>query len=151
MSKLERANLDYFIREGDWTNEHVVFSDNYTFDDIYNTLIDVYQEAEYDLATRISKPKFEFTIDMVNPFILDEMLETISFLYLGCSCSVESSPTKWVSPTLLEIHLDFLDDSNTSLTFSTDYKRKPIQNRFADLFNTINQTSVKESVFTFEE
>ena len=36
------------------------------------------------------------------------------------------------------------------MTFSTDYKRKPLEYRFAKLFATIQQTSVKTSKFTFD-
>ena len=38
----------------------------------------------------------------------------------------------------------------SAVTFSTDYKRKPLEYRFAKLFATIQQTSVKTSKFTFD-
>lgn len=147
----ERQALDFYIKEGDWNHENIVFSETYSEDDIYNTLIDVYGDAKHDLENRLNQPIFEFTFDMANPLAMSEMEQQMSRLKLGRSCEIEVSPGQWVSPTLLEIHIEYSDATNTTFTFSTDYKRKPLQNRFADLFGTINQVSVKESVFTFTE
>lgn len=147
----ERKALDYYIKEGDWHHENIIFSETYSKDDIYNTLIDVYNDAKYDLNQRLSQPIFEFTASVANFLKMPEMHKQISELKLGRPCHIEASPSNWVSPTLLELHIDYFDDTNTTFTFSTDYNRRPLHNRFADLFNTINQVSVKESVFNFEE
>ena len=149
MSKTEITELDNFIVEGDWSNPNAVFKDTYSSDDIYNTLIDVYNDAKEDFDNIYSKPTYEFDITSANILALPDMEKNIENMYLGNNLLI-SSPNGFINPVLLSIHINYDDLTDFSMSFSTDYKRKPYQLRFSDLFGTINQTSVDTPTFTFD-
>ena len=147
LSEKEKLALDYFIKEGDWQDSNAIFSDTYSVDDIYGTLKDVFQDATKDLKYYYSSPTYQFDIETANLLRLN--INTDS-LFLGKCVVVEANNGEWRSPFLLEMYIDHKDDTGFNIMFSTDYKRHNLAMRFADLFNSINQTSVKETQFTFD-
>lgn len=147
-SELELKALSHFIVEGDWTNLNAVFSDTYSADDIYDTLVDVYDDAKSELSAIYSKRNYDFTVETANILAMDEMKSSIEELALGNSLRI-SRENEWIEPVLLSVHIDYNDLSNFTMSFSTDYNRKPLALRFNDLFGTINQTSVITPTFTF--
>lgn len=150
LSKTESKELDNFIIEGDWQNPNAVFKDNYTATDIYNTLVDVYNDAKEDFDNIYSQPTYEFDITSANILSIPYMEENVENMYLGNNLLV-SSPSGFINPVLLSVHINYDDLTDFSMSFSTDYKRKPMQLRFCDLFGTINQISVETPNFTFDE
>ena len=85
----------------------------------------------------------------MNILAIPEMQENIDNMYLGNNLLM-SSPTGFINPVLLSVHINYDDLTDFSMSFSTDYKRKPLQLRFCDLFGTINQISVETPTFTFD-
>lgn len=149
LSSKEIMALSEFIIEGDWTNENVVFSDTYTSNDILTTLNSLYDEAEADLNSYISKHCYEFEIESVNILKIDEF--NIDDLYLGYSIILETKSGICQCPVCLCMQINYDDDSDFSLTFNTDYNTKPLQVKFSKLFGTINQTSVIDTNWNFSE
>lgn len=80
---------------------------------------------------------------------MEEMKSTCADIYLGNSLYIADGDN-WILPILLQVNVDYDKTNGTTMTFSTDYKRKPLEYRFAKLFATIQQTSVKTSKFTFD-
>lgn len=149
LSSKEIMALSEFIIEGDWTNENVVFSDTYTSNDILTTLNSLYDEAEADLNSYISKHCYEFEIESVNILKIDEF--NIDDLYLGYSIILETKSGICQCPVCLCMQINYDDDLDFSLTFNTDYNTKPLQVKFSKLFGTINQTSVIDTNWNFSE
>lgn len=149
LSTTEVKELDNFIIEGDWTNPNATFKNTYSSSDIYDMLVGVYNDVKKDFDNIYSHPTYEFEATLANILAIPEMKENIKNMYLGNNLLM-SSPTGFVNPVLLSVHIKYDDLSDFSTSFSTDYKRKPIQLRFSDLFGTINQTSVESPSFTFD-
>ena len=151
LSPAEILELQNYITEGDWTNENVVFSDKYSADDIITTLKDVMAQAKSDHDNFISKQCYEFEIESANIMAIPEMKDNIADLTLGTAVSLEVKDGDWQYPVLLSIHINYDDISDFSMTFNTNYSAKPLKKRFIDCFNTISQTSVRNSTFTFSD
>lgn len=143
--------LDSFIKEGIWTDEGTVFSETYDAKDIYDTLIDVYNRAVTELKDRLSLPNYEFSVTMANIFAVSELQKLKENVIIGSPIYLENPSGGWYQPVLLNVHINYKDDTDFSMDFSTDYKSKPKQLRFSKLFSTINQVSVQTPTFTFDD
>lgn len=144
----EALYLNNYIIEGEWKNSNMSFSETYTADDIINTLKDAYNNMVADLAL-YSKPIYSFKIGAIDIFGDPDLSETAADIYMGNYINIDNNG-QWVQPVLLEVHVDFADRSNGSLSLSTDYKRKPLDIRFSDMFKTIQQTNVTTPQYTFD-
>lgn len=142
----EAKELSKFIIQGVWTNDNVVFSNDYSRDDILNTLQPVYNEAVSDLANIYSKPVYEFSAEMVGLVFNEELSKMISNLFLGNSLYILSDNRKrlfrYIQPILMSFHINYSDYKNSTITLSTNYKQKPWEIRYTQLFGMISQTSV---------
>lgn len=151
LTPAEILALQPFIIEGDWTNENAVFSETYGADDIVDTLSDVMEQAATDFANIYANDNYDFETDMINWMAIPEMQNQAKRIKVGQTVNLCTETNKWVSPILLELYINHKDDSDFKMTFTTDYTRKPLQFRFADLYGTITQTSVTDNAFTFNE
>lgn len=151
LTPAEILALQPFIREGDWTNDNIVFSEDYDEKDIIGTLTDVYNQAKSDMDLFLSKPNYDFEVDSVNWTTLTQMQRNFCRLKLGQTLYINTVDDNYVIPVLLELHINYKDDNDFKMTLTTDYKRRPLQFRFADLYGTITQTSVTDNAFTFDE
>lgn len=145
----EAKELFKYIYESDWTNENVVFNDDYSADDIYDTLVDLYDTATLELSQIYNKPVYDFESDIANITHMPEMKDKCKNLYLGSSLYIKNDD-KWGEPLLLEIKFDYDNYDYSPMVFTTDYNRKPKEMRFYELFSTINQTSVTTPTYTFD-
>ena len=158
LSAAEINELHKYIVEGTWQYENASFSDTYNVSDIYETLREVMVDAREDLNDRLSIANFDFTVDAANILAIPEfewdlrgeLNPETKGIYLGSLVRLEISDGELLTPMLLELHRNFKDPNDFKLTFTTDMKRRPINARFADLFGTINQTSVTEKSFTYD-
>lgn len=151
LSPTEVLELQKFIVEGDWTNENAVFSDDFSAEDILNTLKGVYSEAQNDHNNYISQQCYEFDVTSTNITALDGFANNIDDLTLGRMISLQVDSGDWQFPILMGYHINYSDDSNFSMTFETNYSNKPLKKRFVKIFGAINQSSVKSNSYTFEE
>lgn len=151
LSPTEILELQNYITEGDWTNDNVVFSDTYSANDIITTLQEVMVQAKSDHDNYLSKQCYEFEIESANILAIPEMKDNIADLTLGTALSLEVKDGDWQYPILLSIHINYDDVSDFSLIFNTNYSAKPLKKRFIDCFNTISQTSVRNTTFNFTE
>lgn len=151
LSPAEILELQNYITEGDWTNDNVVFSDTYSANDIITTLQEVRVQAKSDHDNYLSKQCYEFEIESANILTIPEMKDNIADLTLGTALSLEVKDGDWQYSILLSIHINYDDVSDFSLTFNTNYSAKPLKKRFIDCFNTISQTSVRNTTFNFTE
>lgn len=151
LSPQEVLELQKFIVEGDWTNENAAFSENFSAADIINTLKSVYAEAKIDHDNYISQQCYEFDVSSTNIMDLDGFAENIEELTLGRMLSLQLDSGDWQFPILMGYHIDYSDDNSFEMTFDTNYSNKPIQKRFAKLFDSISQSSSSANTYTFDE
>lgn len=151
LSPAEILELQNYITEGDWTNDNIVFSDTYSANDIIATLQEAMAQAKSVHDNYLSKQCYEFEIESANILTIPEMKDNIRNLTLGTALSLEVKDGDWQYPILLSIHVHHGDVLDFSLTFNTNYSAKPLKKRFIDCFNTISQTSVRNTTFNFTE
>ena len=145
----EIKELYKFIYEGEWETSIIKFSDDFKPTDIYNSLIDIFTVAKTEMDNIYSKPIYEFSAEIADIFRMEEMKSACADICLGNSLYIADGDN-WIMPVLLQVNVDYDKTNGTTMTFSTDYKRKPLEYRFAKLFATIQQSSVKTSKFTFD-
>lgn len=150
LTTTERLALLEYIKEGSWTDSNATFSETYGVDDIYDTLTDVYNEALYDLQNRLNTIQYDFTVDVANIDAIPELKHYSDKLYLGRPFYLTVSDSEVILPIFLAKHINYKDDSDFSLSFTTDIRRSPLEFRYADLYGTITQTSVTDNTFTFD-
>lgn len=143
--------LQPFIVEGDWVNDNLVFSEDYSGEDIIDVLDQAKSQANYDLNNLYSKYNYDFELDMANFIKLTEMDEQSKRIRIGQTLHINVDTQKWISPILLEIHINYTDPSDFSMKFTTDYNRKVTSFRYADLYDSITKISVSNNQFTFDE
>ena len=145
----EALELYKYIYEADWTNEFITFNEEFSADDIYDTLVDLYNTAYSEMANIYSKPTYDFESDIANITRIPEMKKQCGNLFLGSNLYIFNE--KWVEPILLEIKYDYESFDTSPMVFTTDYNRKPKEMRFYELFSTIQQVSVTTPTYTFDE
>ena len=145
----EIIELYKYIYEGDWTNENVVFNEEYSADDIYDTLVDLYDVANTEMSRIYSKPTLQFETVIANICHIPEMKTNFERLFIGNTLNIYDD-TKWIEPILLEFKYDYDNYMYSPMVLTTDYNRKPKEMRFYELFSTIQQTSVQTPTFTFD-
>lgn len=151
LSPKEVLELQKFIVEGDWTNENAVFSENFSAEDIINTLKSVYAEAKIDHDNYISQQCYEFDVSSTNIMDLDGFEKNIDDLTLGRMVTLQLDSGDWQFPILMGYHINHDDDNDFSMTFDTNYSNKPLKKRFAKLFDAISQTSGSSNSYTYED
>lgn len=147
----EYAYLSNFITEGHWTDENAVFSEDYSTEDIYDTLTSTYDKAKSDMSTYIAKPSYDVNISLANIMLMSEYKDILKTMYLGSYGYVEAERGVWEQSVLLEIDIDFDNKENCAFMFSTNYKRKPLEMRFRDLFDQISKVSVTNNSYTYDD
>lgn len=147
----EQRRLSGFVVEGNWSDDNAIFSEKYDARDIYNVLVDLYSHAQGDMNDYISKPNFDVSVDVVSLLNMPEYKRTVDTLRLGQKGFVETSRGKWYKPVLIEVAIDFDNFENSQLIFTTEYKRKPTDIRFKNLFDSLNKISVGSSDFNYYE
>lgn len=145
---VELIELFKYIREADWTEQNVTFNEEYSSDDIYNTLVDLFDTAKYELDHIYYKPNYDFESEIADIFRVPEMAVVCEDLYLGNSLYL--SDDEYLEPILLTFNIDYDSFNSSKLTMTTDYKRKPIDFRVYELLATVNQQSVTSPTYTFD-
>ena len=146
---VEMVELYKYIYEGDWTHQNIVFNDEYSVDDIYDTLVDLYDTGRYELDHIYYKPNYDFETEIVDMYRNPEMAVVCEDLYLGNSLYLSES-NGYLEPLLLTFRIEYDNYNSSKATFTTDYKRKPIDFRVYELLATVNQQSVTSPTYTFD-
>lgn len=146
---IEVKELYKFIYEGDWETHMITFNDDYSANDIYNALLEIWSTANTELTNIYSKPIYEFNSDIADIFRIEELKDSAKNICLGNSLYIVDGDY-WIMPILLQVNVDYDKIDGVKMSFSTDYKRKPTKYRFSDMLATIQQTSVQTPKFTFD-
>lgn len=151
----EAKEMSKYIVEGTWTNDNIVFKEDYDTYDIQETLSDVYNTAKSEFDSVYSKPTYEFEATIAAIFVLDEVKQMFTNIALGNSLYIvddsENKQFDYIKPVLLSITVDYDDWGNTKFELSTDYKRKPLELRFTELFGSISRTNPSNASFSYDD
>lgn len=151
----EAKELSKYIIEGTWTNDSIVFNEDYNATDIMSTLTDVYNTVRSEFNNIYSKPTFDFSANIAGIFADDEIKNMFKEIALGNSLYIVDDSSRkqfdYINPVLLAIHVEYDDWNNSTFELSTDYKRKPLEIRFTELFGMISQTNPSNASFTYND
>lgn len=102
--------------------------------------VEVQEQSQklYDLSltvlNKLSQPRYTFSSEIVNFFMLKEFDVFSEQLELGCEFTINIGDGKIFSPILLEMDLDFNNPTSSSFTFCNDLRPSNGEFSFADLF-----------------
>lgn len=118
----ERNELNSFIREDELTSDNYIVTDSMTDDERFEMLNDLLKYGERELA-KASVPQLTFDVDMVNLFALSEFEPFHMDFDPGNYVWVTLRGGFSVKARLLSLHMDFLDNTDFSVTFGNIVKK----------------------------
>lgn len=136
--------LSTFIREDELSSSNYVITDNMTEDEKFEMLYALLDYGQRELA-KVSSPQIQFSANLVNLFAIPEFDDYSGDFDLGNYIWVTLRDDYSIKAKILEISVDFLDQSNFSVTFGNIMKKA--RNIFTDVTDALNAaTSAATSV-----
>lgn len=133
----------YWI-EGDYANENIAVTDNTTLEQEIDLSNELLKAGETELS-KVSQPRFTFTIESINALGQIEFKEQMAELELGKVITIEREEGVWYYPALLEISIDLDNHEDFSLTFANATHLDDWGFTYADLISAASATSRKVS------
>lgn len=121
-TEAERKELNSFIREDELSSDNYIVTDSMTDDERFEMLNDLLKYGEKELA-KASVPQLTFDVDMVNLFALPDFKPFHMDFDPGNYVWVTLRDDFSVKARLLSVHMDFLDNTDFSVTFGNVVKR----------------------------
>lgn len=136
--------LSTFIREEELNSSNYVVTDIMTDEERFDMLNDLYKFGTEELY-RISQPQITFTADIINLFNMSEFDRYAGYLSPGNYLMLSLRDDYYVKPCITNIHYNFYDESDFSITFSNILKKG--KNYYSDIQDVLNEAkSVASSV-----
>jgi hypothetical protein len=136
-------DLARFILGNTYNNENFIQTDEMTQVEIQDQAQELYDQA-VDVLSKISVPRYEFSVDSANFLFLKDFQTFITQLVLGCTVTIEIKDGTLIYPVLLGIDLNYDDATDFSLTFGNRLRLDDSSYIFSDLFGQ----TVKQGVTT---
>lgn len=109
--------LNTFIYENTYKNENIIQTDSMEDSEVQTASQALYNQG-VNVLSRISQPRYEFSVDSVNYIFLDEFSVFTSQTELGCVVTAEIKNDVFITAVLLELSFSFDDPTDFSMTFS---------------------------------
>ena len=136
--------LSAFIREEELTSSNFLVTDSMTEDERFEMLYALLDYGEKELA-KVAAPQIQFSANLINLFAIPEFDNYSGDFDIGNYVWVTLRDDYSVKVKILEISIDFLDQSNFSVTFGNVMKKA--RNIFTDVTDALNAaTSAATSV-----
>lgn len=137
--------LDTFIIIQSFQDSTFVVTDNLDEVQKQSIIQELYDYAS-NVLTRVSQPRFSFSISSANFVFLKDYEKFAQSLELGCLITTELREDYIVTPILLEIEIDFEKDDNFNLRFGNRYKLSDGTFSLADLMSSASNASTTLSL-----
>lgn len=125
--------LSNYIIENTYQNEAFVQTDNMTTVQIQDMAQELYDQSK-NVLTKLSQPRFTFSVDSVNFLFLQEFKEFTKQLKMGCQINVAINDKISSYPVLLEMEFSFDDPTNFKMTFGNRLRLDKNDFVFSELF-----------------
>ena len=132
--------LSAFIREGSYSNNSYIVTDEMTAEQIQDMKQDLYDEAKI-VAGRLSQPSFTFNVDADAFIHIPEFEAFTKDLNLGCMVTVERAEDFWYYPILLEMTFSYDDLEDFSLSFGNRFRLDDAGFTYEEMISSANSTS----------
>lgn len=151
--------LDKFIVGSTYQNNNFVETDIMTYPEIQAQAQDLYNQA-MNVLTKVSTPRYEFSMDAVNFTALPEYQIFIDQVELGCVITLDldgglnlfesnyiytSGSSLLIYPVLLGMDMNFDDPTEFSLIFSNRLRLDNSSFQLTDLFGETNKAGISTS------
>jgi hypothetical protein len=151
--------LDKFIIGSTYQNNNFVETDIMTYPEIQAQAQDLYDQA-INVLTKVSTPRYEFSMDAVNFTALPEYQIFIDQVELGCVITLDldgglnlfesnyvhtSGSSILIYPVLLGMDINFDDPTDFSLIFSNRLRLDNSSFQLTDLFGETNKAGISTS------
>ena len=136
--------LNCYWIEGDFTNENIAVLETTTPEeelDLSNELLD----TGYVELSKVSQPRFSFTIESIDATKQYEFKEQMSDLELGRIITVEKEEGVWYYPALLEISMNLDNSDEFTMQFANAVRLDDWGYTYADLIAESASTSRRVS------
>lgn len=145
-STSQLKELSTFIREDELSSTNYVVTDAMTEDEKFEMLYDLLAYGEKELA-KVSSPKIQFTADLINLFAIPEFDTYSGSFDIGNYLWVTIRDDYSIKAKILEININFLDQSEFSVTFGNIMKKA--KNIFTDVSKAINAATAAATSVSF--
>lgn len=135
--------LNSFMYENTWQNENIVQLDSDTPEQVQDLSQNLYNQA-VEVLSRVSQPRYEFDVDMVNFIFLKEYLPFTQQLEMGSKVYVKTDDYLF-SVVLLEIELNYDKPEDFSMTFGNRLRLDGSGFVYSDLFGQVVKTGTSVS------
>ena len=136
--------LNCYWIEGDYTNDNIAVLEETTPEeeiDLSNELLD----AGYIELSKVSQPRFSFSLESVDATKQYEFRDQMRLLELGKIITIEKEEGLWYYPALLEIAMNLDNSDEFSMTFANAMRLDDWGYTYADLISDASSTSRKIS------
>ena len=129
-----QEELSRFIIGSTYTNPNIIKTDLSTNVDIQEASQTLYDQAQ-EILTKISEPRYTFSIDSANFVFLKSFQAFIDQIELGCVVTLEFNDGNHVYPALLGMDFSYDEPDQFELIFSNRLRLDDEAFQFSDLFN----------------
>lgn len=137
--------LKFYIKTGSYQNENFIFTDVMTESQKIEVSKQLYDQG-LQILEKVSKPLYEFSIDVSNFMFCKEYEEFTKNLKLGTNINVEVEENNWCTPKLLKVEIDYDNPENCKLTLSDKYRLSDDIRKFADNFGNNSKVTNKVNI-----
>ena len=138
--------LSAFIREDELSSSNFVITDTMTEDEKFEMLYALLEYGQKELA-KVSSPQIQFSASLVNLFSIPEFDNYSGDFDLGNYVWVTLRDDYSIKAKILEVSIDFLDQSNFSVTFGNIMRKA--RNIFTDVTDALNAATAAATSVSF--
>ncbi len=138
--------LSTFIREDELSSSNFVITDTMTEDEKFEMLYALLEYGQKELA-KVSSPQIQFSASLVNLFSIPEFDNYSGDFDLGNYVWVTLRDDYSIKAKILEVTIDFLDQSNFSVTFGNIMRKA--RNIFTDVTDALNAATAAATSVSF--
>lgn len=136
--------LSSYTFENTYQNENIIQTDSMSPVEIQEQAQILYDQSKEVLA-KISEPKYEFNLDVVNFTALSNFNSFTSQLELGSIASIEIAEGQIVETVLLQININYDNPDGFSLVYSNKLRLNNAGFIYSDLFGQVVKTGSQVS------
>lgn len=125
--------LNSYMFESTYQNDAFIKTSKMNEVEIQEVQQELYDQS-VGLLKRLSEPRFNFTINTVNPLFIEHFKPYLSDLELGSCLNIEVHDDEYTNPILLEIHYSYSDPDNFQMIFGNRYRLSDPSWQFSDLY-----------------
>lgn len=138
------GELKNYIKTGLYQNENFILTETIESDaDLKVSQQQQLLEQAKVVFNLLSKPLYEFSLEVSNFLFKKEYQRFIDQIELGALVHAEIKYGQWVSPRLLKIEIDYENPESTSMTFSDNFRLQGSSFIFEDSYNETTKASNK--------